>query len=143
MEGEIGGYITDLMLGILRIVASEERPGTLTVLAVNVFDPWCAGLLTQNRNAGLQRLTAEGGGKTVEIGNDLAMALDQHRGDGVYLGAEVEQGKRSQRLATLRRVDLVAVDIGVHGNGRTQLQIGVLERKRALPVHLGAGIRVH
>src|SRR5215213_8997687 len=138
MEGEIGGYITDLMLGILRIVASEEGPGTLPVLAVNVFDPGCAGLVTQDRNAGLQRLTAEGRGETVEVGNDLAMALDQQRGDGIDLGAEVEQGKRSQRLAMLRRVDLVPVDVGVHGNGRTQLQVGVLERERTLPIHLGA-----
>src|SRR3954469_16449787 len=134
MQGKIGGHIADLMLRVLRIVASEERPGTLPMFAMNVLDPGRTGLLTQNRNTGLQRLSGKRGGETVEVGNDLAMALHQHGGHRIDFGAEVEQGKRSQRLTPVRRVDLVPVYIGVHGNSRTQLKFGVLEGERALPV---------
>src|SRR3954447_19729299 len=107
MQGEIGRHIADLMLRVLRIVASEERPGALPVFAMNVFDPGRTRLLTQNRDAGLQRLSGERGGEAVEVGNDLAMALHQHGGYRIDFGAEVEQGKRSQRLTMVRRVDLV------------------------------------
>ena len=64
MEGEIGGHIADLMLRILRIVASEERPGTLTVLAMDVFDPGRARLLGQHRDAGSDCITRSPPGRS-------------------------------------------------------------------------------
>ena len=39
VHGEVGGRVADLVLRVLGIVAAEEGPGALPVLAVDVLDP--------------------------------------------------------------------------------------------------------
>ena len=38
VEGEVGGWVPDAVLIILRIMAAQERHGTLAVVRVDVFD---------------------------------------------------------------------------------------------------------
>ena len=81
---------------------------------------------------GLRRPAGEGRCEAVEVGNHLPVVLHEHCGDGIDLGAEVEQGERPERLAALRRVDLMSVDVGEHRHGRALLQPGALEGQRAV-----------
>src|SRR5689334_2825813 len=121
------------MLRVLWVVAAEERPGALAMLAMDVLDPGSPGLFSEHGDTGLERLSGKGGCQSIEVRDALAMVLNQHRGHGVELRAEVEQGERSEWLPPLRRVHLVAIDVGVHRNGGTQLQLGIMKRERAVP----------
>src|SRR3954447_22536461 len=121
VQGEVGRRVADLVLRVLRIMAAEEGPGPLAALAVDVLDPWCAGLVRQHRYAGLEGVPGETGGESVEIGNHLAVILDQHGGHRIDLRAEVEERERAQRLPPLDRVDLMPVDVGVYRHRGAEL----------------------
>src|SRR5688572_2824422 len=85
VQRQIGGRATDGVLRILRVVAAVVRPRPLSVVAVNVFDPRRALLDREDRHARLQRRLGEARRHTVEIVDDGAVALHEHRRDRIEL----------------------------------------------------------
>src|SRR6476469_9571206 len=103
VERQIRRYIPDLMLRILGIVPAEKGPGALAMLAVDELDPGRAWFVGQHRHARLEGLARERRREAVEVRDDLAVTLHQHRGHGIDLRAEIEQGERPERLPAIRR----------------------------------------
>src|SRR3954471_5326664 len=99
VQRQVGGSIADLMLRVFGVVSTEEGPGALPVLAMDVLDPGGSRLFGEYGDARLEGFSGERRGETVEVWNDLAVVLNQHSRHWIDLGAEVEQGKRPQGLA--------------------------------------------
>ncbi len=71
------------------------------------------------------------------------MVLDQHRRHRIELRTEAEQREGSKRLPAPRHVNLVAIDVAHCIHVRGQLELRIVERKRARPRHLLIGGRIY
>src|SRR5438034_7150239 len=68
MQRQVGRWIADLVLLVLRVVTSEERPGPLPMVAVDVLHPGSALFVPEHHVTGLQAAAQERRRQPVEIG---------------------------------------------------------------------------
>ena len=93
MDVEVGGRITDLVLGVLWIMTPVESPGTLSQRSMNVLRP--LAFLSQYGYPRLEPLLTERCRESVEVSYHRFMALDQHRRYGIKFRGELEKSKKT------------------------------------------------
>src|SRR5689334_12103086 len=99
------------MRRILGIVAAVVGPRALPVVTMDVLHPRRSRLLGENYVARFEDSSPEARRYTVEIANDGAMILDEHRRNRIELRREVEERECAERLLSTLHVHLMAVDV--------------------------------
>ncbi len=109
------------MLGIFRVVPTEERETPLPYRPVQVLDDSLRLVFGEHRHVRLHPLRAEARGQAVEVGQGPLVRLGEHGRDDVDLGAEIEEGEAAQR-SPRGCVHLVSVNVAERAHRRVQDQ---------------------
>ena len=91
MQFQDGLRIADPVLIILRIVPAIKGEGAFADVAVNVFNFICTRDFSQDDHALFDLVLKEGSGLPQKAIDDIGVALREHGGHGIILGAEVKE----------------------------------------------------
>src|SRR5688572_9032031 len=110
VHAQVSRRIVDLMLGILRIVTTKERPRALTEGTVNVLHPVGALFFSEDHDIGLKSITTETGREAIEIFHHALVVLHEHGRHRIEFGAELEERVCAELLPPWR-VDLMTINV--------------------------------
>ena len=91
MQLQPGRHIPHPVLRVLRVVAAQQGPETLALVAVDLFYPGFALFVGQHRHRIGQHRAVETGRLPEKILDIVRVVLNQQRRYGVIFGREIEK----------------------------------------------------